>query len=177
MSGKINLYAPFAGVKDGLTLCTLLLDEKKLKEVTAVIQELDARIAEINEAIETYGKASEMDTLLRVAGQKNQEAKQTLAAARSQAEETLAQAQATIDSKRKALDGQAAAVVAREEHMTEAEAAFKTEAERQQADMTDREAKAAKREDKATADLAEAKETKARYERLIADIQKRAKAA
>ncbi len=31
--GKISLHAPFNGVKDGLTLCTLLLDEEKLKEV------------------------------------------------------------------------------------------------------------------------------------------------
>ena len=71
---KINLYAPFAGVKDGLTLCTLLRDPKKLEEVMGVIEILDGRIREVNEAIEILGKASRMDALLREATQKNQDA-------------------------------------------------------------------------------------------------------
>ncbi len=177
MSGKINLYAPFAGVKDGLTLCTMLRDPEKLEEVLGTIKVLDERIDEINEAIETYGKASEMDTLLRVAGQDRREAAETLAAARVQAAEIVTEAEDGIFSDRKEVSAKAAALKQGQHALANAEAGFKAESEQQQADMTEREAAAAKREDKATADLAEAKETKARYERLIADIQKRAKAA
>ena len=86
MSGKVNLYAPFAGVKDGLTLLTLLSDKKKLKEVLATVKILDERIIEINQAIEVYGKASKMDSLLRDAAQKDVDAQYELDEAKKAAE-------------------------------------------------------------------------------------------
>ena len=175
--GKVNLYAPFAGVKDGLALLALLQDKKRLKEVLGVVKLLDERIKEINEAIEVYGKANQIDGLLNAARQKSEEAERALAAAQDQAAEVQAEAQATVEANREALDGQAAAVAARENRVSAAEAAFKRKSEAQEAAMAEREANAAALGAQATARLAEAEETNARYQAMIDDVKKRAAAA
>ena len=164
---RVNLYAPFAGVKDGLTLCTLLLDKKKLEAVLGVVKELDDKITEINAAIEVYGKASKIDVLVRNAAQKDQEAGAALNEAVQQATNTKEEAKAWATIQREKVAQHETAVTKRESELSAAKAEFKTQSDAQQADLKARDAKVVENERKAEGLVAQHQKLKDRYEHAL----------
>jgi hypothetical protein len=171
MSGKINLYAPFPGVKDGLTLCTLLLDKKKLKEVLGVVKILDARITEVNEAIEVLGKANQMDRLLREAKQQDEEALFALGEAKKNAGEIQKDARSWAEDLRLKIVEREAKAAAREKILAEGEARLKADVERWKKDADKFEVAAVEREKTTVRLLEEAQGLKKRYEAALASMK------
>ena len=168
---KVNLYAPFAGVKDGLTLCTLLRDKKKLKEVLGVVEILDVRIAEINQAIETLGKASKMDALLREASQKNQDAAFVLNEAKESAGQIQQDAKTWADDLRSKLVKREKTVTAGEKALADGEARLKAGMDAWQADSAKSNVAIAKHEQTTARLLEQAKALKKRYETALASMK------
>ncbi len=64
---KFNLYGPFGGVRDAITLLSLMEDKKKRKEFLGVVTALEEERQALNETIEVYGKAKKMDGLYAAA--------------------------------------------------------------------------------------------------------------
>jgi hypothetical protein len=169
--GKINLYAPFAGVKDGLTLCTLLSDKKRLKEVMGVVEILDGRITEINEAIEILGKASEMDVLLRKAKQKDQEALFALNEAKEAAGQIQRDAKSWADELRAKTVEREDAVTIVEKALAEDKSRFNADAVSWQATKVKREAELADQKQLTTRKLGEVEQLKERYETALGSMK------
>lgn len=168
---KINLYAAFPGVKDGLTLCTLLQNKKKLKEVMGVIQILDDRTRKINESIEVLGKASKMDALLREANQKNQDATFALDQAKEEAGRIQRDAKSWADDLR-------SKIIEREKKLGDGEKKLAGDISQHisiqntlQADLAKREAKVAEREKTTVRLLDDAKTLKKRHETGLASMK------
>lgn len=168
---KINIYAPFPGVKDGLTLCTLLTDEKKLKEVMGVIEILDGRITEINEAIEVLGKASKMDSLLREANQKHQDAEFALNEAKEGAGQIQKDAKSWADDLRIRLVEREEIVAAGEKKLAEDAAQFNADIEARRTKMKEREAEVFEQQRVLGGQIEEAKKLKARHETALASMK------
>lgn len=169
--GKISLHAPFNGVKDGLTLCTLLLDEKKLKEVMGVIKALEDERVALNEAIEVYGKASQMDVLLRKAAQKDQEALVALNVAKEDAEQTQTDARSAAEKLRVKIVEREDAVTVREKILDEGENRLKADVEAWQIKVVERETKISGQEKTTAVRLDEARKLKKRYETVLASMK------
>jgi hypothetical protein len=165
---KVNLYAPFAGVKDGLTLCTLLRDAKKLEEVMGVIEILDGRIREINEAIEILGKASKMDALLREAKQKDQDALFVLNEANENAGQIQKDVKSWADDLREKIVEREDAVAAGEKALAEDKSRFNADAAAWQIAKAKCEAELADQTQLAARKLDEAVGLKKRYETALA---------
>ncbi len=168
---KVNLYASFPGVKDGLTLCTLLMDKKKLKEVMGIIEILDARIMEINEAIEVYGKASQMDVLLRNAEQKHQEALFELNEAKESAGQIQKDAKSWADDLREKIVEREDAVAIVEKTLAEDKSRFNADMEARQIKMKDREAEVFEQQRVLDGQVEEAKKLKARQAAALASMK------
>ncbi len=175
--GKISLHAPFAGVKDGLTLLTLLQDKKKLKEVLGVIQALEDERQALNEAIEVYGKASQMDVLLRKAAQKDQEAAAALREANENAGQIQKDAKSWADDLRVKLVEREGVVTAGEKKLAEDISRHIGIENTRQVDLAEREAKVAEREKTTFRLLDEAQKLKKRYETALASMKAGAAAA
>ncbi len=168
---KINLYAPFAGVKDGLTLCTLLRDPKKLEEVMGVIEILDGRIREVNEAIEILGKASRMDALLREATQKNQDAAFELNEAKDSAGQIQKDVKSWADDLRKKIVAREDAVTIVEKSLVEDKSRFNADMEARQAKMKEREEEVFEQQRILSGQVEEAKKLKARQAIALASMK------
>jgi hypothetical protein len=162
--GKINLYASFPGVKDGLTLCTLLLDKMKLEDVLGVIKALDERTTGINEAIEVLGEASQMDVLLRNAEQKNQEALFELNEAKEAAGQIQKDAKSWAGDLREKIVEREDAVAVGEKALAEDTSRFNADAAAWQAAKAKCEAELADQTQIAARKLDEAQRLKKRYE-------------
>ena len=169
--GKISLHAPFNGVKDGLTLCTLLLDEEKLKEVMGVIKALEDERVALNEAIEVYGKASKMDVLLRNARQKDQEAAAALNEAREKAEQIQTDAQSGAEKLCVKIVEREEAVTAREKILDVNENRLKANVDTWQIEVTERETKISGQEKTTAVRLDEARKLKKRYQAALASMK------
>lgn len=169
--GKINIYAPFPGVKDGLTLCTLLMDGKKLKEVMSVIKILDGRITEINEAIEVYGKASQMDVLLHKAEQTHQEALFELNEAKEAAGQIQKDAKSWADDLREKIVEREDAATTVEKTLAEDKSRFNADATAWQAEKVKREAELTDQKQLTARKLDEAGKLKIRYETALASMK------
>ena len=174
---KHELYAPFAGVKDGLTLLTLLMDKKKLVEMLGVLKGLEGTRNQVNEAIETYGKAKKMAELLRQAEAKNMEADKTLRDATANSETVRAEAKYWAAELVKKSKTREADVKQREDAVEEgerrrclAEAQFVQE-------RKIAEAKIATDEQAATKRLEEANALQSRYQKILDDMKAQAAAA
>lgn len=126
---KYNIYGPFAGVKDGLTLLTLMDDKKKLKEMKGVLKALEDERQALNEAIEVYGKAKKMDGLLSMAETKNREADVALSAAKESAGQIQKDAKTWADDLRSKIVEREEAVTAGERKLAENEARHKVDVE------------------------------------------------
>ena len=162
--GKINLLAPFPGVKDAITILTLLEDKKKLKEVLGVIKTLEDERQALNESIEVYGKASKMDVLLRNAGQKDQEAAAALSEAKEGAEKIQKDAKTWADDLCSKLVDREDAVKTGEKSLAEGEAQFKADVVRWDRGMKESNKKVAEREQTTLRLLGEAQKLKERHD-------------
>ena len=169
--GKVSLHAPFAGVKDGLTLLTLLQDKKKLKEVLGVVKALEDERQALNEAIETYGKASQMDVLLRNAGQKDQEAATALNEAKEKAGQIQKDAKTWADDLRSKLVEREKAVTVSEEALAKDRSLFSADTDTWQGALAKSKAEIAEREKKTGRLLDEAQKLKNRYETALASMK------
>ncbi len=173
--GKINLHAPFAGVKDGLALCTLLSDKKKLREVLGVIEHLESERTKLNAAIEVYGKAGQIDGLLSAAKEKLTEATRRLDAAGAKAQGIELAAQKTADQQHGVLKERELALGEREKKLADGEARLKAASESAEAEMAKREKHAADLQTAAARAIAEGSKLKQRYtsalEKLKADVE------
>lgn len=89
--------APIPGVKDFLTLLAFIQDSKAAGEYIA---KLELTRQEINSLIGVYGKASEIDGLNAKAGSALNDAQATLEAAKGQADEIIAKANAEAEKVR-----------------------------------------------------------------------------
>ena len=175
--GKINLHAPFAGVKDALTLLTLLQDKKKLKEILGVVKALEDERQALNEAIEVYGKASKMDVLLRNVQQKDQEAAVALREAKENAGQTQKDAKTWADDLRGKLVEREKVVTVLENTVVKDRSLFNTDRDTWQAALAEAKAEIAKREQTTARLLDEAKALKNRYETALASMKAGAAAA
>ena len=174
---NVNLYAPFAGVKDGLTLLTMLQDKKKLAETLGIVKILDDRIAEINQAIEVYGKTSEIDKLLRKAAENNAEAEKTLTEATVNSETVRDEAKHWADALNKKSKTRKADVKQREDAADEDKRLLENEKARFTQESKIAEARIAKDEQAATSRLEEATALRARYQKILDDMKAGAAAA
>ncbi len=172
----VNLYAAFPGVKDGLTLLTLLQDKKKLEAVLGVVKDLDDRITEINTAIEVYAKTDKIEILLRDTGLKNRDAAAALNEAVQESTKTKEDAKAWAAAHREKVIQLQTAVTERESELSKAKAEFQVKAEAGETEFKAREAAIAKNEQKAEGQLAQGTKLKERYEHAL-DALKTATAA
>ena len=168
---KYNIYGPFAGVKDGLTLLTLLQDKKKLKEILAVITALEDERQGLNEAIEVYGKAKKMDGLLSAAETKNREAENRLADAKNAAGTIQIDAKSWAESLRAKIVEREEAVTAGEKKLAENEAHHKADVDRWEDKMKKRETAVFEQQRVLGGQIAEAKEIKERHAVALASMK------
>lgn len=169
--GKISLHAPFNGVKDGLTLCTLLLDKKKLKEVMGVIKALEDERVALNEAIEVYGKASQMDVLLRNAGQKDRDAATALNEAKEKAGQIQTDARSWAEKLRVKIVEREDAVTVQEKTLVEGEIRFKADVDAWQIKMVEHETKISGQEKTIAVRLDEARKLKKRLDTALKSMK------
>ncbi len=168
---KYNLYAPFAGVKDGLTLLTLLQDKKKLKEIMGVIVALEDERQGLNEAIEVYGKAKKMDGLLSAAETKDREADAALSAAKESAGQIQKDAKTWANDLRSKIVEREEVVTAGEKKLAENEAHHKADVDRWEDKMKKRETEVFKQQRELGGQIAEAKEIKERHTVALASMK------
>ncbi len=164
---KVSLYAPFAGVKDGLSLLTLLQDKKELEKVLEVVKTLDEKITEVNEAIEVYGKASKIDDLVRRTQQKEREAGAALNEAVQEATKTKADAKSWADQQRQKAVQREIAATERENELSKSQAAFNSVAESKRDELAAREKKIVENEQRAEALKGQYEKLKLRYENAL----------
>lgn len=174
---KYNIYGPFAGVKDGLTLLTLLSDKKKLQEVLGVVKALEDEREALNEAIEVYGKAKKMDGLLSSAETKEALAEAELKKAMVNAEEIRSKARNWADGLGKKTQERATAVTHREDRVSVAESELARERARNDQENTKREATITENERIASGLLAQGNDLKKRYHEALQRMKENAEAA
>lgn len=168
---KFNLYGPFAGVKDGLTLLTLLSDKKKLKEILGVLAALEDERQALNEAIEVYGKAKKMDGLLMAAETKDREAASALAAAKENAGKLQKDAKTWADDLRSKLVTREKMLEASAKILADGKNRLKADTDAWQIKMVERETKIARQEKTTAARLDEARKLKKRYETALGSMK------
>ena len=174
---KYELYAPFSGVKDGLTLLTLLQDKKKLAEVMGVLEALEGERTKLNEAIEVYGKAKKMDGLLHKAQENAALSEKALSEATANSETVRAEAKHWADELNRKSKTREADVKQREDAVEEGERLLENEKARFTQESKIAEAKIAKDEQTATKRLEEATALRDRYQKILDDMKAGAAAA
>lgn len=174
---KYNIYGPFAGVKDGLTLLTLLQDKKKLKEIMGVIKALEDERQALNEAIEVYGKAKKMDGLLMSAEMKDREAASALAAAKESAGGIQKDAKTWANDLRGKLVTREKMLEASAKILADGENRLKADTDAWKAALAETQVGIAEREKRTLGLLDEAEVLKNRYAAALANMKADAAAA
>lgn len=132
---KLDLYGPLKAVQDLHALLRLFEDKDFRKEVKALVDGIEGKRRELNDAIETYGKCSEIDALRAKARAEAAEAERALAAAKTEAREIKERARTDVGDAKARLNAKGAGQDARDAELSRREGEITALIEKKEAEF------------------------------------------
>lgn len=173
---KFDFYGPFSGVKDGISLLTMLSDNEKLATVLEIANKLEGERNRLNKAIETYGKISQIEAILENANAKDRIAKKNLQESDKKINQDSAKFNQECKKIKDKLVYDKGQLTKRENEVKKQEADLKNHIQQQEEKFYETQRKLEQKERELHSQMSETTELKKRWEKAIADLKKQAAA-